>query len=168
MAVLRKIVGNALDCTPSKKELVVIPHICNNEGAWGAGFVVGLAAKWPETREQYLKWHKTKIHRPSHTPFDLGHVLNVDVSPFITVCNMVAQVLGGDRPPIRYGALAQCMKSVQEFCWDMAENGRNVHIRCPMFGSGLAGGHWPVIQSMIYEIWVDREIDVTVVKLDCV
>src|SRR5581483_3425636 len=35
---------------------VLLPHVCNNRGAWGSGFVVPLMRHFPKTRELYMKW----------------------------------------------------------------------------------------------------------------
>ena len=41
-----------------------------------------------------------------------------------------------------------------------------VEIRCPMFGSGLAGGNWAFIEELIDEIWIgDYNVPVTVCAL---
>ena len=35
-------------------------------------------------------------------------------------------------------------------------------IHCPMFGGQLAGGHWPAIEALIWELWIDNGINVFV------
>ena len=37
---------------------VMIAHVCNDKGAWGSGFVVPLAKKYPTTRQEYINWYK--------------------------------------------------------------------------------------------------------------
>src|SRR5581483_10132905 len=86
----------------------IIAHICNDQGAWGAGFVLALSKRWPQPEVAYRKW-------PART---LGEVQFVDTDqPGLIVANMIAQhstYFLGNRPPIRYVALANCLRKVGE------------------------------------------------------
>lgn len=138
---------------------IAIPHVCNDIGAWGAGFVVPLATHFPVTREAYIKWHKAKINEDGQ--FALGNTQFVRVQPTITVCNMVAQHdLGGVRP-LRYHHLAKCMSDVA----DRMKNPPVAEIHCPMFGSMLSGGNWLFIEELIQDCWLEQGIPVTVYYL---
>lgn len=127
--------------TPATK---VIPHICNDVGAWGAGFVVPLAEKWPRTRHQYKEWHGSGYDPIRGVTFELGHVAFVQVAGVgkyvqqppdaavqkngeIYVVNMIGQHKTGQGesypghdgnprilPPVRYGALSLCMAEVRD------------------------------------------------------
>jgi O-acetyl-ADP-ribose deacetylase (regulator of RNase III) len=33
----------------------IIAHVCNDIGAWGAGFVLALSKRWPQPKAEYLK-----------------------------------------------------------------------------------------------------------------
>lgn len=136
----------------------VIPHVCNDVGKWGAGFTGALSAKWPEPEDVFRK----------ADDLQLGQTQFVAVAPHITVANMVAQkgIRGLPLPSVRkranlrYAALVNCMVEVGEWCDDMSAD-----IHCPMFGSALAGGNWEVIEQLIWELWCDRGINVTVYRL---
>jgi len=141
------------------QEVTFIPHVCNNIGAWGAGFVVPLGRHYPVARTAYLEMNE----RP------LGHTLLVVIDDKI-VANMIAQdgigpTFEGDKmiPPIRYDALKTCMIAVREAATIAKNNGKSVRIYCPMFGAGLAGGDWPTIEKLIADIW--GEFDTTVFYL---
>jgi len=152
---------------------VVIPHVCNNKGKWGSGFVLPLAKKYPITRQEYIKWYKASYTDelvPDPPPeviiegdsFDLGEIQLIKVEPYVYVCNMVAQTLGGKRP-LYYNYLCKCMDelaSVMERCFSPSL----ANILCPQFGAGLAGGDWNIIEQLINDCWIRAELNVTVVE----
>lgn len=149
---------------PNAEGMKLIPHVCNNIGAWGAGFVLALSRKWKKPEQLYKKWYREgyyqKPGRTNLTPFRLGEIQAVKVASDIAVVNMIGQEgIGGTlgRPPIRYGSLGWAMLSVKNLA---VKHKASIH--CPMFGSALAGGNWDVIEQMIFECWTDYEISVTV------
>lgn len=117
----------------------IICHICNDIGAWGAGFVLALSRKWDEPEETYREMDKS-----------LGNVSMVEVEDGILVANMVAQHgIYPDQngtPPIRYSALRKCLISVNELAVRI-----NASLHMPRIGSGLAGGRWEDIAKIIEE-----------------
>jgi hypothetical protein len=127
------------DATAPVKKPTIIAHVCNTVRAWGAGFVIPLGNTYPQVKQDYLAMPNADMQ--------LGHTQFVDVSPDITVANMIAQK--GIRPskegiPLRYGALHTCLDEVQKRA---LEKGYTVSV--PRIGAGLAGGEWPVIKSII-------------------
>lgn len=178
--------GNLFDIVPDKMhigdaETIYIPHVCNNAGLWGAGFVVPLAQKWPTTREQYLKAAKdgrvaytddTLSHKnlpeglvtelPGYKPFDLGITQFVEVvEGRVIVCNMIAQdPPGSSACPLQYDSLEECMAQVAE---SVLADGANFPVICaPMFGAGLAGGKWEEIEKLIQMYWCTPGIPVSI------
>jgi hypothetical protein len=144
----------------------LISHVCNDVGAWGAGFVVALSKKWKEPEAAYRDWYRDRAYTTAaekDTPFELGRIQLVPVAPEIIVVNMLAQTgiqsrqVDIARPPLRYGALVKCMVRTAK----QAEY-LKASIHCPKFGSGLAGGKWEIIEELIKEIWLDQGISVTV------
>lgn len=149
---------------PMQKGNIVIPHICNNLGRWGAGFTGAITKRWPNVEMNYRTWFKNKIDHED-IPFRLGRVSIVSAGQGIFVANMLAQdgtinEPGQWLPPIRYGALALAMYYVLQ-----QTKSKKASIHCPKFGCGLAGGNWEVIRSMIREIWVARGIDVSIYSI---
>lgn len=125
-------------------ENVIIPHVCNNVGAWGAGFVLALSKKWPEPEIAYRDL----------PGYSLGMLQLVKVADGVHVANMIAQVLEYNRGPnIRYDALSECMVSV---ALQAQHLGASLH--CPRFGAGLAGGDWSVIEGLIQSIWATVDV----------
>lgn len=133
------------DCTnPVGNGVKVIPHVVNNKGGWGAGFVVSISKNW-EGPEYFYR------QDTENGKLKLGNTQIIQVEPEIHVANMCAQHFYGTKShpvPLRYWALKRCMETVGQFC---RENKAAVH--CPYFGIGLAGGKWDKIESLINELW---------------
>jgi hypothetical protein len=142
-------------------ETIVIPHVVNDRGAFGAGFVVRLAQAFPKAKQDYLDWSAGKI-ADEVMPFKLGLTFFSEViikhePPIVFVAHMLAQTLGGRRP-LFYNHLSRCMDSVADFALGQS----NPKIVAPMFGSDLAGGNWSFIEELITDCWLKRNLDVTI------
>lgn len=151
--------GDAAD--PWIKGNKIIAHVCNDVGGWGRGFVLSLRERWPLSEQQYRRWYVEQHNMPGmeDNPMLLGHVQFVLVnhkteqltqtSEFTIVANMIAQhdvrPAPDGTPPIRYEALAQCLKKVAE----MAEHYHGASIHMPRIGCGLAGGKWSEVEKLI-------------------
>lgn len=181
--MITKVQGDLFQGILEFPEHVVIPHVCNNIGAFGAGFVVPLGRNFPEARDAYLRM-------PQRI---LGEVEFVTIGK-VTVAHMIGQDGVGPKkvegilvPPLRYDALDSCMRKVYKRVRAMEMVGPNqpilqensdkqpavmvdpnqpsthyskvvestepVRIAAPMFGAGLAGGEWEFIEKMIEDIW---------------
>jgi O-acetyl-ADP-ribose deacetylase (regulator of RNase III) len=137
----------------------VIVHLCNDIGAWGAGFVLALSRRWLQPEARYREWWLSN----EATPFALGQVQFVAVEPELWVANLIGQ--HGIRhargaPPIRYEAVRAGLQRVAEFA---REHGATAHM--PRIGAGLAGGDWATIEAIIAEELGSRDIAVTVYRL---
>jgi len=170
-ATLTTVQGDATNPANMGQVAIVIPHVCNDVGAWGAGFVLAVSRRFGTNPEHaYYHWHKGKNMpaevqklikvRGNNGEFGLGATQFVKVpDKKLVIANMVAQHGlrndGSDRPPIRYGALVNCMRSVRDVAL-----AAKAEIHCPRFGSDLAGGNWDAIRLIILEEWVDCGITV--------
>ena len=147
---------------------VIIPHICNDIGAFGGGFTGPLGRKFPIVADLYLEWAKSGYDPERAIPFTIGEtqVIAVQDDPRIYVANMVAQhgIIGPNNPtPIKYTALAFCMRAVREIeIWD---RNNEFQIHAPKFGSGLAAGAFSVIEKFVNELWIANGFDVTIYSL---
>lgn len=118
---------------------IIVAHIVNDIGAWGAGFVLAVSRRWPEVRSAYYDWRQSGL--------SLGSVQFVKVEPQIIVANMCGQtgVGGGStEPPIRYWALQQCLEDVRNHAILL-----NADVHMPFIGCGLAGGSWDKIRPLV-------------------
>lgn len=137
----------------------IIAHVCNDIGGWGKGFVQPLGRRYPEAETQYRAWFRRKID----PLFALGQVQFVEVAPQVWVANMIAQHgVGrqGPTPPIRYGALRECLNYVRLFAQE-----QNVSVQMPRIGCGLAGGDWKIISKIVEDELVSHGLFVLVIDL---
>lgn len=136
---------------------VIIPHVCNNANAFGAGFAGQVAVEYPVVKANFhLLANKAK----------LGSVQFVEVAkePLykhqIIFANMIAQnkTISNKNPrPLNYGALVYCMSQVRSQIkeYEKKTDSAKIEIHAPKFGCGLAGGNWSFISDLINDIWAD-------------
>jgi hypothetical protein len=167
MSLIQYVEGDLFGKVFDWPRTVILPHVVNSKGVWGAGFVVPLGRNIPVARDLYLEWAKgsPNIQRP----FELGQAQIVkyarDGKPDIFVANMLAQTLGGVRP-LSYTSLVACMEEVALFARERTDVREHpTDIVAPAFGSALAGGRWDFIQELIKDAWLSRGIAVTIYYL---
>lgn len=157
--LLRYKVGDATNPHGGGHKLLI--HVCNDIGAWGAGFVMALSKRWAKPQDEYRRWYR------SQNKFKLGEIQSVDVQSDIAVINMIAQRdigVGADgTPPIRYDALRMCLDKVGELAYQ-----KNSSVHAPRFGCGLAKGNWDEIEPLVKELIICRGINVTIYDLPAV
>jgi O-acetyl-ADP-ribose deacetylase (regulator of RNase III) len=143
-----------IDLDFEKYPAIVLPHIVNNIGKFGAGVSGVIAKKWPNVLVDYnLFWRQSDLGDTIITSAQSENYHNV-----LFVLSMIAQE--GVRTqknycPLNYGALKSCMENILNvFNWN------DFVICCPKFGAGLAGGNWDIIEKMIKNIWVNNGVDV--------
>ena len=136
----------------------LIIHVCNDIGAWGAGFVMALSKRWKSPEWYYRTWFRMKEN------FCLGAVQFVQVDKTLFVANMIGQsgiYSANGIPPIRYDAIDLCLQQVSGYC---AQKKMTVH--APRFGAGLAGGDWTKIEQLIIKNLINNGIAVTIYDLE--
>ncbi len=127
--------------------LKMIVHICNDVGAWGAGFVLALSRQWAAPEICYRNWKRGIVD--TNVPFELGQIQNVRVERDIWVCNLIGQhglMFDGETPPIRYDAVRIGLRRLNG---DALALGASIHM--PRIGCGLAGGTWDRIEPIIQQ-----------------
>lgn len=141
---------------------IIIPHVCNNINAFGAGFAAAINNRYPIVKDNYHMLGKSQ---------KLGNVQYVSVYKEKTygheliIANMIAQ--NGiknftNKRPLNYLALCYCMNNIASYIKQNTDKDTNAkyEIHCPKFGSGLAGGNWEFIKDLISDTW--NNINVTV------
>jgi len=149
MSKITYVIGDATN--PQGEGMKIIPHVCNDIRAWGAGFVMALSKKWG-----YPEW----VYR-NKTEMVLGNVTIVSVEDSILVANMIGQhgiYIKNNIIPLRYDVLKDCLIELN----DVATN-LKASIHMPRIGSGLAGGEWRIIEDLIEE---NVHVPVTVYDLE--
>lgn len=150
--------------TPVGDGQKIIVHVCNDIGAWGAGFVLALSMKWKQPEEKYR----------AHDMYTLGEYELVRVEDDITICNLIGQEGTVSRPisvsrilpPIRYVAIEIALKNLSKYLTAYDHPKHKISIHMPMIGSGLAGGNWKIIERIIEVTLCDAGIPVTVYEFD--
>lgn len=144
----------------------IIAHICNDRGAWGAGFTRAINQHWRRPEQEYRDWYVASMRNPGPVlAFALGNTWFTPVGDGLWVASMVAQhgTRGPDNPtPIRYDAVDACLGQVGKFA-DGESATASVHM--PRIGCGLAGGSWARIEPLIVRNLTWRGIGVTVYDL---
>ena len=146
---------------------IIIPHICNDVGKWGAGFVVPLGKYFPESKSGYFDLLDEYVQDNRLGKTREVYPDNHDCDNRIIVCNMIAQhgIISKSNPrPIKYHALSQCLLVVRRACSYHNHAGEDVEIHTCAFGSGLAGGNWTFISALINEI-IPKDIPIHIYSL---
>lgn len=136
---------------------IVIPHVCNNVNAFGAGFAGQIAYLYPQVKANFhLLGNKSKL---GHTQFIVAET-DTKYKHQMIFANMIAQnklISPSNTRPLNYGALVYAMSQVRNYIKDLEKNieSKKIEIHAPKFGSGLAGGNWSFIADLIDDIWND-------------
>lgn len=133
---------------------IVIAHIVNSQGGWGAG-VSGVITKMCINAERmYRGWFSTKKHvMDLYLPeFKLGNVQFVlgDDNRKIFYANMLAQngyMSETNKHPLNLDALGKALIKLCEFA-----KSRGLIIHMPKIGSGLGGGNWDQVYELVDNI----------------
>ena len=139
---------------------VIVPHICNNVNAFGAGFAGCVAENYPEVKANFhMLGQKAKLGQTQFITVKTDKVYRHS----IVFANMIAQhklINLSNKRPLNYGALVYCMSEVRSFAKKLQNNSDkcNIEIHCPKFGSGLAGGNWSFVSDLIDDIWSDLPV----------
>jgi len=177
---IKYVVGNIFTDLPTTSPTKFIFHVCNDIGGWGSGFVKFLSQEWTEPEASYRKWHKEGYSNGK--PFKIGQFDSTLVQKSIGsglvgsiyVVNCIGQRSTISKPecfvaendvkrPLDYVKLASAMSELGE---NLRVGGKKYEIHCPLFGSGLAGGDWDIIEQLIIDAWVRQGIAVTVYQLE--
>ena len=120
-----------------EKNTNIIVHICNNIGAWGAGFVLAISNKWK----------KPEISYKNLGNYHMGEIEMVKVEHNTYVINMIAQDGIGytDKCRVSYTDLKTCLNKVSHNIKALP----NVSIHMPRIGCGLGGGKWDTVEHII-------------------
>lgn len=156
MGKINYVIGDATQ--PQGEGKKIICHVCNDIGAWGAGFVLAISRRWSFPEQFYRARQK----------YVLGDVDIISVNPVLSessgdiyVANMIGQHRtgydGNGNPPIRYDAVRTALEKV-----NVVAEKQNATLHMPRIGCGLAGGEWEKIEEIIKEVVT---VDVTVYDL---
>jgi hypothetical protein len=164
IAQYNEITGDVTKARENESGNILIPHVCNNLGKYGAGVALAIRNKWLPAYTSYLN-HLESLRDKGMVPSEfLGETDSVFVEDDVLVVNMIAQhrTISAVNPrPLKYDALVDCMRKIARMHRICLPDER-FKICCPKFGSALAGGNWDFIKLLIEDIWLSAGIDVTV------
>jgi hypothetical protein len=130
---------------------VIIPHVCNNIGLFGAGFASAVKIEFPIVATNFeLLGKQSKLGYVQY----VEALHNNSAHHKLIIANMIAQnrTISANNPrPLNYEYLMICMANIRNYVNTLGDD--RVEIHCPKFGSGLAGGDWKLINYLIEDIW---------------
>lgn len=154
---LSYITGDAT--TPAENTMIC--HICNDVGAWGAGFVLAISNRYGhDARRTFQNPPVGMRNEAGHAGLGVANFVQMRPSQYenLWVVNMVAQkgvVDPGDK--IDYEALEKCLHQVNQ---KIVAFGCN-RLQMPRIGCGLAGSSWDKILPLI-EKHITADVEVVV------
>lgn len=133
----------------------IICHVCNDIGAWGAGFVLALSRRWKEPELAYREIDLT-----------LGKADLVPVETHVYVANMIAQrsVRSRENPvPLSYDALRSTLRWTRSMGdlipkWEKNAGIGPTTYHMPRIGCGLAGGEWSRVEAILADVMGDCDV----------
>ena len=135
---------------------VIVPHVCNNVGLFGAGFAAAVRKHYPIVATNFeLLGKKTKLGYVQYVTTSKDNTYNHE----LIIANMIAQnglINKNNLRPLNYEALVRCMVDVRNNITNMDKE--KIEIHCPKFGSHLAGGNWNFINNLIEDIWSNLNV----------
>lgn len=129
----------------------VILQQVNAQNAMGSGFAKAVFDRWPIVKTEFHRWSCTFQRDVDR----MGQIQTIQVEPNIWVVNIVGQQFYGRAPTFdgrgrrhtSYDALDIGLHRVAEWMAYTPLTSADVHH--PAIGSGLGGGHWPVVAELI-------------------
>lgn len=141
----------------------IIAHIVNDRGAWGAGVSGVISEMYPLAEQMYRGWSQYILDIPNLMPkFELGEnqILPVNSVTNTVVANMLAQKglrSAKNKVPFRMNHFITCFTKLCEYA-----KSNNMDIHMPKVGSGLGGGDWDEISTMIENIGDSYGVNINV------
>ncbi|QEC61744.1 ImmA/IrrE family metallo-endopeptidase [Mucilaginibacter ginsenosidivorans] len=139
---------------PRGNGIKVIAQVVNTSGGLGLGFGKSLSKNFPDVKSSLQQWHEDKKR------FQLGSSQLVKISEDLYVFQMLAQkglFEKNGEIPLKYSYLRTCLISLQNACEKL-----HASVHMPMIGAGQAKGDWNVIQGIIFDELVNKDIDVNI------
>ncbi len=128
----------------------IIAHSCNTYGAWGAGFVIPLGNRFPESKANYINWANTGYYNNGKIkiPFRLGEFQNVKINNNLYVCNIIAQSGLSKLDwliPFRYESFAEALIKLNK----VLVKEKFTNFISPRIGAGLGGADFSKVVKIL-------------------
>lgn len=138
---------------------VFVPHVCNNVDLFGAGFARDVAHSFPDIKANYHMLGKNFLSKNMGYSQIVKAYEDQAFKNKLFFVNMIAQngiKNSNNTRPLNYLGLVKAMNSLSSHIVNntgFLNKSERIEIHCPKFGSGLAGGNWEFISSLIDDIW---------------
>jgi hypothetical protein len=139
---------------PRGNGVKIIAQVVNTSGGLGMGFGKSLSKNYPKIKSALQEWHDNKQQ------FILGTSQLIEVEEDIYVYQMLAQkglFEKNGEIPLKYSSLRNCLIDLSFECKRL-----NASVHMPMIGAGQAKGDWNIIQGIIYDELVNKDINVNI------
>jgi Zn-dependent peptidase ImmA (M78 family)/O-acetyl-ADP-ribose deacetylase (regulator of RNase III) len=138
----------------ARGEHIICQMVNDSAYRWGGGVAAQAARDYPAAQSAFEAWMKA-VPRSER----LGKTHFHEVQPGRTIASLVAQEGFGksDAPRLRYAALSKALHAVAERAM---QTGASVHM--PKLGTGAAAGSWPLIEELVVEEFIRRDVPVLV------
>lgn len=136
----------------AKGEHIICQMVNDSALRWGGGVARQTARDYPAAESAFEAWMKG-VPRSQR----LGKAHFHEVRTGRTIASLVAQEGFGASGRLRYAALSLALQTVAERA---ARTGASVHM--PKIGTGAAGGSWPLVEELVVEEFIRRDVPVRV------
>lgn len=139
---------------PRGNDHKIIAQIVNTSGGLGFGFGKSLSKNYPFIKKMLANWKANKQE------FILGNIQLINAEKDVFICQLLAQEgLFGKKGeiPLKYISLRECLVKLYDKAVEL-----NASIHMPLIGAGQAKGDWNIIQGMIFDELVSKEIKVNI------
>lgn len=138
---MKQVIG---DITTVEKGYILQQVNC--QGVMGSGVAKAIYTKWPIVRREYLKYCRDKSGVQSSSILGAIQVVRVGEEDDLYVVNMFTQdTYGHVGKHTSYDGLDFALNTFFQYQWRPLP----LPVHHPMIGSGLGGGHWPIIAEII-------------------
>lgn len=150
---IKTVYGDATE--PRGDGVKIIGQVVNSYGALGAGFGKAMKKKYPITQKVLKNWKDSKDN------FELGKSKLTELDENLFVFQMIAQKglfpTANSPLPLKYNALRTCLSELADVGIRL-----NASIHLPLIGAGQARGSWEIIEGIIYDELILKNIPVTI------
>lgn len=131
----------------------VIVHGVNCSHAMGSGVALAIKRKWPKVYESYIRACQNKDVITFYGQKNLlGTIDVVYINDDLYVINAFTQLNYGreaGRRYVSYDAVDDCFKTIARLQKEPNCKWKDLNLFFPKIGSGLGGGDWKIIKSII-------------------
>ncbi len=135
----------------------LIMHGCNAQGVMGSGVAKAIRAKFPLAYTDYRLLYEAGDLYPGYV-----HFCRIYEPEAKTIANIITQEYYGNDGGkyARYEHLMEGLKRVRSYCLTM----QITEIATPWIGCGLGGLKQEIVQELLEEMLVEKEISVYIYK----